>query len=252
MRFFFGRSFLCIVFASTSAQAFLTALKSSATGQFSRLQAQEIASDELAIQKAKLFQLIGGKSVSDPVLADPLTKEVIQISAPGVVFGGDSRRSVQYKVQSPSNNFQGSSDTFIDLLEPVTAEDQTSSSKNENPSPFNELLKQAAPYVPVPLRQPLAALTDGEYIPMVSKIISISLEDNPMPHFCFLETIKLSHIRKREISLQAQQSLLRTKEGGARDLHKLASPALIWKLIWQWTILPLLLLDRETYQSLLL
>jgi hypothetical protein len=125
------------------------------------------ASEELLIQKRRLFALIGKQSANDSVLADPITKEAIQISAPGVLLGGETgrRRSVQYIVESPSNTFQGSSDTYIDLLEPVqaTTEEESSSSR------LTEVVRQVVPYIPFFLRGPLASLTgDGEdsYIPM--------------------------------------------------------------------------------------
>lgn len=120
--------------------------------------------DELAIQKEKLFKLLGTQPSTDNVLADPVTKEAIQMSAPGVLLGGDSRNRVPYTLKSPSNNFKGSSDSYIDLLEPVTEEEETASSSSS--SRLNDFLQLAAPYVPVPLRGPLASLTDGEYIPM--------------------------------------------------------------------------------------
>lgn len=122
------------------------------------------ASEELLIQKRKLFALIGKESANDSVLADPITKEAIQISARGVLLGGETgrRRSVQYTVESPSNTFQGSSDTYIDLLQPVTGEESSSSR-------LTEVVRQVVPYIPSFLRGPLASLTgDGEdsYIPM--------------------------------------------------------------------------------------
>lgn len=168
MKFFVTSSFLCFFMAS-SAHAFVLSPKPSSSTRVTQLQVQ--TSDALAIEKEKLFKLIGKKSSTDSVLADPITKEAIQISATGVVIGGDSRRSVQYKVQSPSNKFRGSSNTFIDLLEPVA--ETGSASITTSTSLFNDLLRRAAPYVPVPLRQPIASLTDGEYIPMVSDALVV-------------------------------------------------------------------------------
>eukprot|EP00980_Cylindrotheca_fusiformis_P014177 scaffold3720_cov141-Cylindrotheca_fusiformis.AAC.16 len=152
------------LFAAASTEAFMTSPSKSSTSRLTQeLQGQR--SKDLALEKEKLFKLIGRTSSADPVLADPITKEDIQISSSGVMFGGDSRRSVQYNVRSPSNKFQGSSDTFIDLLEPVT-EGKTETASSTSKSPLNDLIRQTAPYIPVPLRQPLAAMTDGEYIPM--------------------------------------------------------------------------------------
>jgi hypothetical protein len=127
------------------------------------LQAASISeSEELKIQKKKLFELIGKQSVADAVLADPITKEPIEIRTQGVILG-DGPSRIQYKISSPSNKFEGSSDTFINLLEPVNEQEDINSSR----SPFSELFRQALPYVPVPLRAPLASLTGGdEFVPM--------------------------------------------------------------------------------------
>jgi hypothetical protein len=120
-------------------------------------------SEELIAAKKELLNLLGSKKFQDPVLADPITKEPVEITTPGVLFGGDSRRrSVQYKIKSASNTFQGSTDTFIDLLEPATAKNADTKEK----STLAGVLKQTIPYIPVPLRQTIASLTDGEFVPM--------------------------------------------------------------------------------------
>lgn len=128
------------------------------------LQATTVSeSEELKIQKKKLFELIGTQSVADAVLADPITKEPIEIQTQGVILG-DAPSRIQYKISSPSNKFEGSSDTFINLLEPVKEQVADNSSSQ---SPFSVLFRQALPYVPPPLRGPLASLTgDDEYMPM--------------------------------------------------------------------------------------
>ena len=124
-------------------------------------------SEELEEQKKKLFELLGtrGATITDPVLVDPITKEPIQIESPGVLLGDNGPSRMKYKITSPSNEFQGSSDTFINLLEPIKSEGQTSGSSEQ--SPLDGILKQALPYVPPPLRGPLASLTGSEeFIPM--------------------------------------------------------------------------------------
>lgn len=138
-----------------------------------------VAADNLRIQKQKLFEILGAQSrFEDPVLADPITKEPIAIEAPGVLLGGQQGRpSVSYRISSSSNTFGGSSSTFLNLLEPITTE-----SGNEEGSPTSmgekdpstvaadlagRILQQAMPYVPPPLRAPLASLAgDDSYIPM--------------------------------------------------------------------------------------
>ena len=117
---------------------------------------------DLAEEKKKLFDLLGTKSIQDSVLADPLTKEAIEISAPGVLLGGEKRRSVRYDIKSPSNKFGGSSDTFIDLLKPI---DEKPADQDKD-TPVTNAIRQALPLVPIPLRGPLGSLVDDEFIPM--------------------------------------------------------------------------------------
>lgn len=123
-------------------------------------------SKELALQKKKLFELLGNNertNTIDSVLVDPITKESLQIESPGVLLG-DGPSRINYKISSPSNKFQGSSDTFINLLEPVREDKSTSSSS----SPLDGIMKQALPYVPPPLRGAVASLagSNSDYIPM--------------------------------------------------------------------------------------
>jgi len=154
---------------ATAAEAFVAPRLDTAAAHpstSSRLQqsATSTQSAELKAQKKKLLQLLGKEVKKDNVLADPITKEPIEIQSPGILLGdGPSRLS--YDIQSPSNKFQGSSDTFINLLEPVK-ENEMTESRSSQPS-MDEFLKQALPYVPVPLRAPLASLTGSEdYVPM--------------------------------------------------------------------------------------
>jgi len=49
--------------------------------------------EELMKQKKKLLSLLGPKTYKDPVLADPITKEGIQITSNG---------GTSYKIQSPT------------------------------------------------------------------------------------------------------------------------------------------------------
>lgn len=122
------------------------------------------ANEELQLQKKKLFELLGKQSIQDPVLADPITKEPIEIETPGTLFG-DGPNRLQFQIRSPSNKFKGSSDTFLNLLEPVNEESDETNSVSM--SALNVAFKQALPYIPPPLRGPLASLTGSEeFIPM--------------------------------------------------------------------------------------
>jgi ubiquinone/menaquinone biosynthesis C-methylase UbiE len=130
--------------------------------------ASESNKEKLMAQKLKLFKLIGPKTYKDPVLADPITKEEIEITASGSAVGsGYATSNVPFQIRSPTNTFRGSSGTYLDLLEPVdtsngTTNDKTSSSS----SPLTTIMRQAVPYIPPNLRGPLSSLTDGEFIPM--------------------------------------------------------------------------------------
>ena len=125
--------------------------------------------DARTLQKDALLGLLGRRSnqregILDPVLADPFTKEAIRISAKGSMLGGNSRSSVQYQITSTNNQYEGSSDTYINLLEP----------KNDSNAPIEPVnivtaaLKTLTPLIPPPLRGALAmAGADvGEYVPM--------------------------------------------------------------------------------------
>lgn len=157
----FSAHILAIVAATafSNANAFVIPSSPSVVST-TQLQSTSTAAND--VQKKRLLELIGKQPLTDAVLADPITKEPIEIEAPGVLLGGESRRSVQYKIQSPSNKFKGSSDTFLNLLEPVN---EDTAAKSE--SLQTAILKQALPYVPPPLRVPIASLTGSEeYIPM--------------------------------------------------------------------------------------
>lgn len=120
--------------------------------------------EELQRQKKKLFELLGTQSIQDPVLADPITKEPIEIETPGLLLG-DGPNRLQYQIRSPSNKFTGSSDTFLNLLEPVNEESEEKNTASI--SALDVVFKQALPYIPPPLRGPLASLTGTEeFIPM--------------------------------------------------------------------------------------
>ena len=112
-----ANSALLVVFA-TSVAAFAP---SGSNGNYQKSreskarmqQSATVQSEELIATKKELMELLGNKKYEDPVLADPDTKEPIEITTPGVLIGGDSRRrNVQYKIQSASNSFQGSKNSF--------------------------------------------------------------------------------------------------------------------------------------------
>jgi hypothetical protein len=148
------------------ANGFVPASTSNGLSTTTSLQQSTATSDELKAQKEKLFQLIGKSTSKDPVLADPITKEAVQISVPGVLMGGEgSKKNVQYSIQSSTNKYAGSSDTFLDLLQPVI-ESTTTTKSDDDETPVTNVLRRALPLVPIFLRGPLSSLTKENVIPM--------------------------------------------------------------------------------------
>jgi hypothetical protein len=146
------------------------AVSSISTALHSTVSADKDKEKEIRAQKEKLLQLLGPKTYKDPVLADPITKEAVEItSSARPVLGSSSKTPpVNYEIQSPSNKFRGSSDTYLDLLEPVTDKSKSSTDgASSSSSPLRAFVQQAIPYIPPTLRGRLAnSLTDGDYIPM--------------------------------------------------------------------------------------
>lgn len=122
---------------------------------------------EIQAQKKKLLKLLGPKTFRDPVLADPITKEAIEITATNALLGsgGGAPSSIPFVIQSPSNTFRGSSDTYLDLLEPVD-ESSSSDAADADASPMAAFLRQAIPYIPAPFRGVLSSSSNDEVIPM--------------------------------------------------------------------------------------
>ena len=125
-------------------------------------------SDELAVQKKRLLQLLQADPRQDPVLADPITKEPITIARKSTVLGGTPGGKTKFELKSPSNTYVGYSDSYLDLLQPAaTAED--SPDDNTNKTTTSIFARNLVPFIPPPLRSALATagLPMGEeYIPM--------------------------------------------------------------------------------------
>mmetsp|Transcript_5665 Transcript_5665/g.14147 ORF Transcript_5665/g.14147 Transcript_5665/m.14147 type:complete len:393 (-) Transcript_5665:49-1227(-) len=117
----------------------------------------ESKNDELLAQKKKLLSLLGPKIYNDPILADPITKEGVQIRSSGASL----------QIKSPSSTYEGSVDKYLNLLEPVPEE---SKSRNADASSLlKSAMRQFAPAVPPPLRGQLNSFLgdeESEYIPM--------------------------------------------------------------------------------------
>lgn len=124
---------------------------------------------DLATAKAELLGLLGRQTsqiegVADPVLADPETKEPIRVTSSGTIFGdGYGKTKQSLTIRSPTNEFEGSSNTYINLLEPK-AEKKT----EEDADILKLAARQLTPFIPPPLRAAVAAsgLDADGYVPM--------------------------------------------------------------------------------------
>ena len=111
--------------------------------------------------KQALLGLIGDREYIDPVLADPDTKEPLRVATSGVFLGGQAGpRRAKFNLQSTSSTFQGTSDTFLNLLEAVkkaklkdtrilvvsSGEIYGAVSKKDLPINENTVLKPTSPY----------------------------------------------------------------------------------------------------------
>ncbi|GKZ00982.1 hypothetical protein MPSEU_001049700 [Mayamaea pseudoterrestris] len=118
--------------------------------------------DDLARTKAKLLGWMSPKPSVDSVFADPVSKAplLVYVKTSPVVEDA-SRRRLQYTLTSEdsSRTFAGSSDSYINLLEPVKEVELSPSASNKG---NNNILRNTAPFIPPPLR----SAVDQDYIPM--------------------------------------------------------------------------------------
>lgn len=126
-------------------------------------------------EKAKLLGLLRVFPAEEPVLCDPITKEALIVTAQASPWlGSDGLRKTTFTLKSPSHTYAGSSDTFLNLLEPVDDNKEASSSSATSSDKSTTLLldriiKSATPFVPPPLRSALATAglpMGSEYVPM--------------------------------------------------------------------------------------
>lgn len=121
-------------------------------------QVDSVRNEELLAQKKKLLSFLGPKTFVDPVLADPVTKEGIRIT---------STNSASFKITSPTAMYEGSADTFLNLLEPVSDDPEPTTA--EPSSLLRSALRQFVPAIPPPLRGTVNSILgdeEDEYIPM--------------------------------------------------------------------------------------
>lgn len=119
-------------------------------------------------QKMKLLGLLGSKSfitksdIVDSVLADPVTKEALKVKTSGVLLGGTAPTSgVQVTLTSnDGTSYSGRTDTYYNLLEKQSTEEEETSSDN--------IVGSLSAFIPPPIRTILAStgILGDDYIPM--------------------------------------------------------------------------------------
>jgi hypothetical protein len=106
--------------------------------------------------KLELLGLIGTQGYEEPILADPDTKEPLTVVASGLFSRGTRPQRQRIDLQSKSNKFRGSSDTYLNLLEAVV--DISPDTETKGNRDFLSLAARSfVPFIPPPLRSPLAA-----------------------------------------------------------------------------------------------
>lgn len=123
--------------------------------------------DDLTVQKKRLLGLLQTEETEDPVFADPITKQNIKISTKGTLIGGEPGRvgKMRYNLSSTNNTFTGSSDSFLNLLEPSKKPEETT----EDTKARDSIVQNLMMLVPPPLRSVMATAglpVGDEYIPM--------------------------------------------------------------------------------------
>ena len=126
--------------------------------------------------KQSLLSRFGGDAPAntsysfDPILADPMTKEPLRASFVGpILSGGLTRSGVRLSLTSVTNAdriFEGRTDTYINLLEPLSVIDGTDDEKSS--TAINPILSSLLAFTPPPLRSIIADATGSnlDYIPM--------------------------------------------------------------------------------------
>lgn len=141
------------------------------------LSLQEEMDLERQKQKKALLGLLNPEPKVDPVLADPNTKEPVVLSAKsGTYFGsykGQTARQIKYELKAPDSRdkFEGSSQTYYNLLEPVKEENTGDKTAREALLEVarDQFARNLVPIVPPPLRSAMATIgldVGADVVPM--------------------------------------------------------------------------------------
>jgi len=125
-------------------------------------------------RKRELFGLIGTKApnqstnneVRDQTLADPVTKEPLMITTDGPILGGQSSTGVKVSLQSSTNTYSGSTNTYYNLLSSAADDESDDSSEDQSSTDIINSLKSLVPGPIVAALSSAGILSDDDYIPM--------------------------------------------------------------------------------------
>eukprot|EP00527_Entomoneis_sp_CCMP2396_P003794 CAMPEP_0198142998 /NCGR_PEP_ID=MMETSP1443-20131203/5644_1 /TAXON_ID=186043 /ORGANISM="Entomoneis sp., Strain CCMP2396" /LENGTH=418 /DNA_ID=CAMNT_0043806135 /DNA_START=28 /DNA_END=1281 /DNA_ORIENTATION=+ len=122
---------------------------------------------ERARQKKIILGILNPEPTRDPVLADPITKEPLVVNTKsGTYFGGDNgrlARRTKYEMKSVGSNerYEGTSQTYYNLLEPVKDSETTSDSSSREAltaAARDGIARNLMPLIPSPLRSAMATI----------------------------------------------------------------------------------------------
>lgn len=148
---------LCLVFGDAFQVPRATSCRQIAPSTSVRLAVSAAATLDIKAVKLELLELIGTQGYEEPILADPDTKEPLTVVKSGFLTGGTRSRGQRIDLQSKSNKFRGTSDTYLNLLEPVVVSRPDTETKGNLDLLFSQAARRIVPFIPPPLRSPLAA-----------------------------------------------------------------------------------------------
>lgn len=150
---------------------FSTTIEETTTDNASPTTDSEIKiNDERQKMKSSLLGMIGATPLTktDPVLADPVSKQNLRIEStcPTLLGGQRSNRGMKISLISDENEYNGRSDTYYDLLRSSSTRNKAEEDSVENDSSklLSSAINSLRVFVPPPLRGVL--LPDENYIPM--------------------------------------------------------------------------------------
>lgn len=158
------------VYAFQRTRAPVTRLQQNMIPLHGSLTADNNVKAETEEQKKKLLGIIGKKGYLETVLADPDTKEPLQVVTSGVWIGGEpGSQKTKFELTTGNKTYAGTSDTFLNLLEAVKIADDENNNKPKQNALARETAKRLLPLIPPPLRSPLAMAgfpVGDDYVPM--------------------------------------------------------------------------------------